>query len=186
MARDLTTEFLAALDSAQFRPVLLYEGEFGSGTVRLWSGLGTLPWNGQQWLGAGKLASISAIEETTELRANAVQFTLSGIDPAQISLVLADTIKGKPGKLWFGVLDGNDAVIADPHLTYEGRLDVPQITDDGATAAVTITYESHLVDLERSPGRRYTHESQQERHSGDKGFEYVEGLQNWSGVWGQT
>ena len=183
--RDLTTAFLNALSAEYIRPIVLYQGEFASGTVRLWSGIGDLPWNGHTWLGAGQLAGISAIEESTDVRANSVRLSLSGIPASTIALVLGDVQQGRPGILWFGLLDDNDQVIADPYLTYEGRLDVPEIDEDGETALVSIVYENALVDLERPREFRYTDEAQKAFYPDDRGFEYVESLQDWNGVWGR-
>ena len=49
MARVLTAAMLAAIRTGNLRPVLFYEGVFGSGTVRLFTGSGTLTWNGNTW-----------------------------------------------------------------------------------------------------------------------------------------
>jgi len=78
------------------------------------------------------------------------------------------------------------ALVADPAIAFAGRLDVPEIDDNGQTATITISYESRLVDLERPRERRYTHEDQQIDYSGDLGFEYVAAIQEWNGVWGRS
>ena len=67
MSRDLTPDFAAALADRDLRPVIFFEGEFASGTVRLWSGLGEIGWAGQSWSGAGALLGLGAIEETSEV-----------------------------------------------------------------------------------------------------------------------
>ena len=65
------------------RPVLLVEFGFTSGISRLWSGLGTLSWNGLDWLGVGTLGQVSSVEETLEVRAAGASFELSGV-PADL------------------------------------------------------------------------------------------------------
>ena len=184
--RDLSPSVLAALEDQTLRPVLLYEGEFASGTIRFWSGLGNLVWDSKDWIGAGTIAGVSPIEESTDIRANGVRVSLQGIDAAIVSLVLQEIRHGRSGKLWFGLLTEDGQVIADPHQVFQGRLDVPEINDDGTTATVAISYESRLIDLERAREFRYTDESQQEEFLGDRGFEYVESLQDWNGVWGRS
>lgn len=74
-------------------------------------------------------------------------------------------------------------VIADPFLAFEGRLDVPDIIDDGETCTVTVSYESRLIDLERPRERRITHEDQQIDYPGDRFREYVAGLQDQVIIW---
>jgi len=176
MARELTAGMQAEVQAASLRPVVFYEGEFASGTLRLWSGLGTKSWNGQSWLAAGNLLGISEIAETAEIRSVAFTCSLSGNISALIAIALAEARLGKPGKVWFGTLDASGAVTADPYLAFSGRLDVPTIDDAGAACTIAIRYESRLADLQRSRERRWTHDDQQIDHPGDRFFEYQEGL----------
>jgi hypothetical protein len=63
-------------------------------------------------------------------------------------------------------------------------MDVPTLRDDAETCTVTVTYEGRLIDLGRAREWRYTHESQQQLAPGDRGFEYVAGLQDKEILWG--
>lgn len=49
---------------------------------------------------------------------------------------------------------------------------------------IELMYEDRLVDLERPRERRYTHEDQQIRLVGDKGFDQVPELQDAQDTWG--
>ena len=40
MSRDLTLAFATALADQSLRPVIFFEGQFTTGWVRIWSGLG--------------------------------------------------------------------------------------------------------------------------------------------------
>jgi hypothetical protein len=51
---------------------------------------------------------------------------------------------------------------------------------------VSISYESRLIDLERSRESRYTNEDQQRAFPGDRGFEFVPSLQDLSLTWGRA
>lgn len=184
--RDLTEAFVGELEAAVKTPVLFYEGDFASGTVRFWSGLGTIAWDGHDWTGAGNLAGVSAIEETGDVQANGVTLSLSGIPSALVSLVLEEARQGLPGTVWLGFLAADGTVVADPAIAFAGRLDVPQIEDGATTATIAISYENRLRDLERAREYRYTDESQKLFHPEDKGFEYVPSLQEWSGTWGRS
>jgi len=176
MARDLTAGMQAEVQAGTLRPVIFYEGEFASGTLRLWSGVGAISWNGQSWAGAGNLLSISSITETSDVSAVAMTVALSGNVSALIASALAEARLGKPGKVWLGARDEAGAIIADPYLAFSGRLNVPRIEDAGERCAISITYESRLIDLQRARIRRWTHEDQQIDFPGDMGFEYVSGL----------
>lgn len=173
--RDLTAGFASALDN--LRPIIFYEGEFLNGTLRLCSEPHTVSWNGFDWLGAGLLLSISRITETTEIKASGFTVALDHCNDQIMALALLQVRQGKPGSVWLGGWDNSRAIVPDPYLAYEGRLDVPEITVGGETGRISINYESRLIDLERPRERRITHEDQQVDYPGDRGREYIASLQ---------
>jgi hypothetical protein len=182
VSRDLTAGLLAEVTAASLRPVLFYEGEFGSGGapayLRLWSGVGSISWNGNTWTGAGRLLGVSPIGETTDVVAKGATVSLSGMPSDLISTALGNARHGRKGRVWLGAMDGAGAVIADPFLSFEGLLDVPDIEDSGETCTISIAYESRLVELKRPRERRYTHEDQQIDYPGDLGFNFVPSIQD--------
>jgi hypothetical protein len=184
-ARDLTSAMATAIAAGTVRPAIFMEGEFASSQfVRLWTGVGTYPWDGHDWSGGGQLLGISAIEETADNKAVGFVVTLSGMPSANISLALAAARQGKPGKLWLALFNASNVLIADPYLVRRGLFDVMVIDDDGATCTIKAQYEDRLIDLERSRDRRYTNEDQQLDYPGDLGFEFVPSLQDMQIVWG--
>lgn len=185
MARDLTASVQSAIAAAEVKPILLFEGNFSSGQVYLWSGYGDLSWNGQTWEGVGNLAAVSPITENDEVQANGISVSLQGIPSEMIALALLEVGQGRLGRIYIGFLDANDAVIADPVLAFEGRLDVPSIEEGGETSSISITYESRLIDLQRPRETRYTNEEQQRLYPSDVGFEYVPALQEKVINWGR-
>lgn len=184
--RDLTPSFLTALDADVVDLALFFEGEFNSGTVYLWTGIGLKDWNGQTWQGAGQLIGISQIEETDKVQANGVTVTLSGVDTANIALVIDEARQGLKGRVWVAILDASGNIIADPFQPFVGRLDVPQISENGQTATISISYESKLIDLQKPRNWRYTDESQKTIHPDDLFFEYVTSIQDKKLTWGRS
>jgi hypothetical protein len=83
-------------------------------------------------------------------------------------------------------MNTSNQVIVDPYLAFEGRLDIPSIQEDGDNSIITISYESRLIDLERSREIRYTHEEQTRLFPGDLGFEYVASMQEKEVLWGRS
>lgn len=183
--RDLTAGMIAEVQAKVLRPALFLEGEFATGTLRLWTGIGQIPWNGQTWTGAGNLIAISAIQESADIEATGFTVSLSGQPSASISLALQSCRQGKPCKIWLGMLDAAGAVIADPYLLRQGRLDVPSVEDSGNECVISIAYEDRLVDLERARERRYTSGDQAIDWPLDLGFAFVPSLQSAVDVWGR-
>lgn len=184
MARDLTAGVITQLQAASVEVGVLFEGEFASGWVRLWSGVGTLSWDGKSWSGVGTLLGISGIDETNEIRASGLTVSLSGVPSDLLSAALGDARSGKTGRVYLAFFSSG-SIVADPILQFEGRLDVPAIEDGPDTATISISYESELIDLERARERRYTPEDQAIDFPGDLGFDYVAALQDAQITWGR-
>ena len=185
MSRNVSASFEAALLDQNLRPCLFFEGDFPSGSLHLWTGTGSVEWNGETWTGAGNLIGISDISETTDVVASGATITMSGIPVDLVSTVISDAQQGLPGKVYVGLLDDAGELIVDPIAAFVGRLDVPTIVDGAETCAVSVTYESRLIDLQSAREWRYTHESQQVLSPGDLGFEYITSLQDKDISWGQ-
>jgi hypothetical protein len=185
MARNLTGAMATAAAAGTVRPAVFYEGEYTTGTLRLWSGVGSIEWNGQTWTGAGQMLGIAPIEELSDVRAAAFHVSLSGEASAILSANLGAARNGLPGKVWLGFFDDAGALIADPFLAFQGRFDVPDIIDEGERATIQARYESRLIDLDRPRSRRYTDEDQKLDFPNDRGFEYVPKLQDLEVFWGR-
>lgn len=185
MSRVLTTAFSNALSDPLVRPVLLFEGEFASGTVRLWTGFGDLSWDGKTWNGGGALLGVSPMEEVSGVVAAGATVSLSGIPLDLIQIVIEEARQGLPGRAWLGLLNDAGQVIADPAQLFVGRLDVPGIDADGATAIISVSYENRLIDMDRPRQFRYTDQSQRALFPNDAGFNFVTSLQEAEIVWGR-
>lgn len=184
MSRGLTAAMLAAVLAGTVRPVLFYQGEFSTGTLRLTSAARDISWNGQTWVGAGSMLEVSPVEEASDIRAVNFSVSLSGEFAAILSIALGAVRQGYPGSVWLGAFDAAGALIADPFKAFSGRLDVPDVLDDGAICRITVSYESRLIDLERVRARRYTPEDQAIDYPTDLGFDYVPSLQDAKIKWG--
>jgi hypothetical protein len=185
MTRDATAQYLAALNEAELYPAIFFEGAFPSGWVRVWTGAQEIIWDGKTWTGAGALMGFGTLEETSEVVASGTTVSLSGVPLDLIGLAIDDARQGSPGRIWLAMLTPEREVIADPVQAFSGRLDVPEIAEDGSSCTVTISYESRLIDLNVPRNWRYTHESQQVLFPGDLGFAHVTAIQDREITWGR-
>lgn len=172
----MSTAMAAAIGAAQLFPALFLEANFASGPVRLWSGLGSISWNGHTWTGIGTLGSVSAIDEGGTVEAKGVVLTLSGIDSSLLSHVLGEFVLGLPVTVWLGLFDEN-VLIDIPVTSFAGRMDQPTIDVDGKSATISINCESRLLDMNIAVDRRYTTEDQQRDWPGDLGLSFVAQIQ---------
>lgn len=183
--RDLTSGMVTAVQAGNIYPALLYEGEFVDGAgapafVRLWTGLGPLSWDSKTWLGAGNAMGFSESRESTGLRANAFDVWLNGASDSLRATALTSFRKNRSGKIWLALFTAGNFTtpILDPYLLKRGRSDTNPIDDSGPESKITVRYEDRLAALGISRERRYTSADQALRDPADKGFEYVEGLQD--------
>lgn len=184
MSRALTTLFRDETLASQLSPALFALLDFQSGAVRVWSGLGTKTWDGNDYIGLGNFGSVSSVEETTDVRANSIAFQLTGVPSSLIATILSDNYQGRTAKLWIGSLDASGNVIADPYLIFAGRMDNVEIDEGPNTSVVRVFAESRLIDLQRSKERRFTHEDQQINYSGDLGLKFMPTANSKPFVWG--
>jgi hypothetical protein len=184
--RDLTSGMQAAIADKVVYPILFAFFDFESAPVRFWTGYGPFTWGGNTYVGSGDLGSIGEVEETTEIAAKGVTFTLSGIPTSLLALSLLDNYQNRACKLWLGACTADGTLIADPYMIFAGRMDVINMEEGGEMSNVTITAENRLVDLHRSRERRYTDADQRIDFADDEAFKFVNALQEKSILWGQA
>lgn len=181
MTRGLTTDFITEIDKNAVKIALLAKAEFSAGTVRVWSGIGNITYDGEIYLGAGELLGISPVEETQLLESKNMQFTFSGIPASYVSLALGD-YQNTPISLFFAVFDNNDQII--PYKLFSGRIDIMELNDSGDTATAIINAENELTVLTNSRDRYYTPEDQKATYASDLGLDFVPLIQDIEVVWG--
>lgn len=172
MSRDLTSGMATGLQASVVSPILLFELEFS--TVQyLWTGVGSLSWNSQTWLGIGNMLEVSAVEETDSIEARGFTLKLSGAPPDQIALALTELQTRRYGIIRLGLIDSTGAIVTSPKIMCRGRLDIGEIDGDPEAPIISLQYENELIDLERPRERRYTDEHQKLWYGGDASLRYI-------------
>jgi hypothetical protein len=181
MSRDIATVIANALDDDVIEPFFAVDLVFDSGPLRLWTGVGTRSINGNDYTGAGNFLQVSEMRETAEIQAAGATLTLSGIPSELLSLALTEPYQQRPARIYFGLV-GSEADMAE---VFTARMDQITIEEGPETCTIQLTVENVLVDLERPRVLRYTNNDQQSRFPGDRGFEFVETIQNRELFWGR-
>ena len=185
------TELLSADEIQPFLAIdLMFSGEdvnFNGEVVvvepiYLWTGIGQIEIDGITYTGSGNLLAISDISETSDISAQGVTLSLSGIPSSLLALALSVPYTGRLCKIKFGLM-------ASPIVTttlFIGYMDQMNIVDGADTANITLMVESKLIDLDRPRTQRYTSENQKARFAGDLAFDFVSDLQDKPLSWGRT
>ena len=206
MSRDVTQTTLNLLDDSVIYPFFAVELLFdGEEVLRLWTGQGTLVYQGVSWFGTGNLLQIDTIEETSEIAAKGATVTLSGVPSEVLSLALSEPYQGRQAKIYLGTFskgqllqedsayillqDGGKITLEDrkTDLTevFAGYMDQMNIEESEGGSTVTLTIENKLIDLERPRTARFTNAYQKYLYPNDKGLEFVEDLQIKELFWGE-
>lgn len=158
MTRTLDADVVTAIGQTLLRPRLFVKFEFESGDLRLWNDFIPYTFNGEEYTPTGDFGSISDITEDTELEANGVELSLSGIPSEWISIALAENYKGRPVTVWDALLDSSGALVGgdDGPIPHTFRCDTMRIVEGGDTATITLVAESVLRRLEQGSAARFT------------------------------
>lgn len=206
MRSNLTADMLAEFEAPAMTPVMLAELFFDAGTLRIWTGYGTIEFDGNEYIGSGNLIGISPVKETQEVEAEGIVCTLSGVPSTLVALALGEPARGRPFRLYLGsatsrryiatetapgvvLTEGGDGILLEnqlvdsPYRIFSGQMDNMEITASGSTFTIRLSVENALIIGRRNKIRRYTNEDQQKRYPGDKGLEFINQLQDKEIVW---
>tara|TARA_R110002012_G_scaffold141503_2_gene299225 strand:+ start:913 stop:1542 length:630 start_codon:yes stop_codon:yes gene_type:complete len=207
MSRDITQSTIDNLNEDVVYPFyaieLLYDGDQ---TLRLWTGYGTLVYQGVSWYGSGALLQVDSIEETTEISAKGASVTLSGIPSEVLSLALTEPYQGREAKIYFGtfskgllqqesedyiLLEDGSRISLESGTTnlseiFVGYMDQMNIEETPDVCTIQLALENKLIDLERTRVARFTSAYQKSLYPNDLGLDFVESLQDKDIVWGRN
>jgi hypothetical protein len=185
MARQMTAAMLSAIQSDSIMPALFVTATFQNGPIYVWTGYGSIAWNGQTWQGIGNLGTVTVVEEGMNVQARGITLSLSGFDSNLVNLVMDEFQLGSPATLYLGMFGGMPvALLADPIPLWAGRTDQAKIDVSGSTATIALNCESRLLDLQEAPSRRYTNDDQRLDYPQDRGFEFVYSIVETMITWG--
>ena len=182
MTRTISATNLDEINASHLHEVVLVELDFDT-PVYVHSGVGTITYNTNDYLGVGGFGSISAATETEQLRPTALTLTLSGIDSNYISEALDSGNYGDRVSIYCGYSDDSFSLVDDPWLIWGGFYEFSSI-EQGVDVSVSITVQHDLSLLSEKDGGRYTDEDQQSRFSGDVGFEFITEINGLKLFWG--
>jgi hypothetical protein len=168
-----------------FTAMYAVELQFAEEIVRAHTGTGEIILDGQVYYGVADLGEISASRETNNASGPmTVDLTLSGLDSTMIreSLVLGS--RGRPGRLMFVVIGEDGAMAAD--ILFSGRMDAARFNYGGSSGdnSITIPLIDRMAEWSRQGTERWTDESHQLRHPGDRFFFAVAQIAEWPIYWG--
>ena len=185
MSRTLPEALATEFEATELKPFYAVELLFDSGDLRFWTGYDEIEANGETWTGSGLVMSISGTSEPSDLSANGMTITFSGLDSSIIAVLLGENYRGRLAKVYLGALDSVNQPVSDMYQIFAGRMDTMTLQENGQVATISINIENVLIDLDRARPIRLTNEDHLERHSGDNSLSGVAALQDRQISWGK-
>jgi len=135
-----------------------------------------LLWNSNTYLSSGNLINFENITESINPTVAKLKATYSGVNQENIAIALTENYTDKQVLIYRGLLDSNHAIIVDPILIYDGRIDYYELMEnpgENGTSLLNWYISSHWADFEKVSGRRNNNTDQQNLFTGDLGFEFT-------------
>ena len=185
MSRGFPTNVANALATQHVSLVTFVQLAFPSGTVYLHNSIGTYTFGGKDYLGVGDLGAISPLEEGADISPYQITLSLSGLDSTIAGAALTEDYYMHAVTVLLGVLNADDALLADPTVVFEGFMDQMNISvgADGGDV-ITLTAESELARFDKASNIKYTAIQLQSEFSGDLALEFMPDIEGAKIRWG--
>lgn len=186
------TTTMNALSSANIRHaefVRLQIGNPVTSTYSFCNAAAPITVSGITFANLGMLLSLGDIPQDIKSTSDDITISLTGIDPANIALILSSNIKGSTVEIWRGFLDSNNQIITSPTTQffkrYTGIINSVGISEDfnqearTRVATCTIACTSMRKVLEnRVAGLKTNQKSWQFYYPGDTSMNRVAAISN--------
>ena len=158
--------------------------------VFLWTGAGSIEYNGKTYAGLGTLLEVIDTELTFEILLNQTDFVFSGLDDNLLREALDEDIRGTSGRLFLGFLNENRRVIGEFINLQEITVSsVGTSLSENGSITLTLYSITGIGNLVYPTDITWTKESQQRfiKDQGlnilDTGFSFVEDVPSSSPTW---
>lgn len=184
--QTLTSGVPAALAESGQRVGYMFRIAFPSLTVYCTSMGFPISFGGNVYRPEGGVLAWSGINESTDLKARGVSFTLAAT-PAIKAAILGDNFHNSPCDVWLVAFDANWQMIGGPSAIARGlRMSECPLDDAGESATAKLTCETGAIEGTRDSRQYVSGPSHQLRYPGDTAFDRIDEVAmttiNWGGA----
>lgn len=184
MSRTIAAANITQIDTGQVYMVALVKLEFDT-PAYLHSGIGTIVYDSNSYIGVGQLGGITGVEESEDLAPAPFKLSISGIDSTFLAEGLDSGNYGDVVTVYRGYRQDDGTLVADPWVATRGKVEYQQVVR-GNQNSVSITVQHDLSLLDETAGDRWSHEDQLAKYPLDQGLEYVHENEGIKLLWGGT
>ena len=177
--RDRTQAHRSASQERVIYSSYFIYSETPTGSFRGWSGLTSIPWDGETWLPMGDLVSISSTSESIDSRANDITVTFTGLKDDFFHPANLGDYKNSPVTIWHNLLNPDTLQVEHSRIYFKGFISSDSTSETPNSATLKMTLGSKMSDLLRKRPWKYSHQDQQTLYPGqnDNFLFYVGKLQ---------
>lgn len=178
--RDLSPTFAAAVAASAICPAILVFLDFEGAPVRLWTGIGSLSYEGETWLGMGNLASVEPLEEYSEIRSGSLGLSLNSVPNHLLSEVTSLNFQRRAAEIHLALFhpEYDNHTLIGVNLLLRGTMDTITISRAPESSTIKLSIANELARLRDSWGALYTDPHQRAAHPGDSGLRFIASLQD--------
>jgi len=129
--------------------------------------------DGNTYIASSHFLNVQTVQETSDLRVGTTRLRLSGVEQSFISAFLSGGYVSRQVRILRAFLNDQNAIIGEPVLIYDGRIDGYSVKDTTDTSTIDLDLASHWADFEKKSGRVTNSNSQSMYFAGDKGFDFA-------------
>lgn len=158
---------------------LFFKLDHPSGIVRAWSGVGEFVLDGETYEGVYGLASVSGVEETSDIQTHDVEVELQGI-PFSAAADLSLPVRNRAAQIVALWRNASGEQVGPARTIFKGKADVLTVGHTGDALTARLTLRSAAFDFRLTGQSYYSDAEQAVRFPGDTGFSGMAGLTNRS------
>lgn len=178
MTRGYSSANQQELTAQTLHQILMAKLEFDT-PVYIHTGVGSVVFDGNTYLGVGDFGSVTGIKESEFLRFNKITLNLSGIDSAYVDEALNSSNYGDLVTLYEGFRSDDGTLVDNPEIVWAGTVEYANLTV-GSEAVVSLVCTHELAFLSEIDGSRFTDEDQRTDYPDDGGLKFIADVANTS------
>jgi hypothetical protein len=137
-----------------------------------WSGVGSISWNGQTWIGAGNLGHIDKVADSLQKNDTGVVLSLNYLDDDLRNEVVTTDPRGSDASIYLALMNANGTV-NEAYEVFPGFVDEVEIVDAGQTGSIKVRLASELARLAKPVYFQLSDAHQKFLFPDDRGMEFA-------------
>ena len=190
MTRDIHADTITAAQAAAGEIFHLFELRFSAATLYLTDAPNDVVFSGNTYTAIAGL-SHEAVQETTELGAQAVRITITGVDTALITRVLQQNYVGQTAIIRHAHIASDGTITSNPVVVFNGLMNAAfevreSFTRSGGISTVATRLVSPFAIFNKLNGVRSNVSSHQKYYTSDTFWRHLANASDTGVMWGNT